>query len=92
MKTFKTKNSQDRLGICNFERKDEADVFTEVINILQKTKNVLLGSKRTMPYCDIIEGKCNEGNFTIIYDLNYGVEIKSDLQNVMAFLEKTLNS
>ena len=91
MKTYRMDSEPTRLGICNYERKDDEIIFHELMDILNKDKNIILSEKKEFPYCDIIDGNCEKGTFVVIYDLNYGSEIKSDSKDVLDYLEQVLD-
>ncbi len=91
MRTYRLSSESDRLGICNYEKKDEDIIFDEVLSILKNTKNIAMDEPKEYPYCDMADGECEQGHFVLIYDLNYGTEIKGDSKDVLDYLEQVLN-
>lgn len=91
MKTYRLESNPDSLGICNYEKREENIIFNEVISILSNNKTIAIDEPKEYPYCDMANGKCKQGHFVVIYDFNYGTEIKSDSRKVLDYLEQVLN-
>lgn len=91
MKTYRVNSQPNKLGICNYERKEEQVIFNDVWKILKQVPTIFLSDLEEFPYLNAIKGKLNNKNFVLILDFNYGVSIDSDDMEALNDLEKILN-
>ena len=92
MKTYReTQGELFILGPCNFNREDERVLFHNILKSLGDHQGITLEKVRQLPYCDIVDGYCEKGDFFVSLDLNDGCEIKSKNSDVLDFLEKLLH-
>jgi len=88
MKTFRYSKNPLRLGICNFERVDEEKLFRYVLDFLGKNEEVELEKVKEYPYCQMVDGKCHTGTFTVVFDFVEGTEITCGNHETISFLEE----
>lgn len=91
MKTYRLSSDPYGLGIFNYDKKDEEIVFNKVLSVLNSNKNISMDESKEYPYCDMADGACKHWHFDVVYDLNYGIEIKADSKAALDYIENILN-
>lgn len=80
MKAIKDKNN---IIIRNAEQHAEDAVFNEIVTALEKNKSISVKKKIEGPSEDVVIAECRGNEFTLIYDIDYGIEpIECTVNNV----------
>ena len=90
MKIYRDLKNPLRMGICNFERINEEELFRSVLESIRKAEGTECGEEKEYIYCRMVEGKCSAGRFTIIFDFVEGTEISCDNEAAFCFLKDVL--
>ena len=72
-KAYQSEIRKEEVGFSNYERVDELSLFNEVFSRLNRMTNVIVGRKRIGPSEDYYDCKIDGKDFTLFYDIDYGV-------------------
>lgn len=90
-KAYQSETRLEEIGFTNFERIDESELFNIVMEKLHGLPDVEIGAKQVGPSEDYYNCKIAGSEFTIIYDLDYGVSIYVKDPTAREFLIDSFN-
>lgn len=92
MKVFQMDSRPNALLFTNYDRIDEELLYQQVKDMLEQNPSVSWGEKISGPSEELQQCNIEGFPFLLIYDFDYGTEIRSDTEDAIQKLIKYFNS
>jgi len=87
-KACKLKDEIKKLYFTNYDLVPEYELFLHVLEVLKSCDDIEIKEKKLCPTEDIYPCKIGKKEFELVYDIDYGLSIYSDDEEVLEQIAK----